>query len=151
MRSAVILLFTLITLNARAQSKGSQKKETGVAVGLSGGYASIKSIVGNYTIGAMLKSKNHISANLEVFGKFSNSDVPVIGELRMGHLFKTIELYAGYGYHCASTDGDKNISDINGLKPAFGVIKYFYKTPLAISAGMSGKIFSVQLGIFGVR
>ena len=152
MKYVVTLFFTLMVYGAEAQSGFSSRKETGVAVGLSGGYSSIKSVVGNYSIGAMLNHQNHISVNLEVFSKASHSDVPVIGELRMGHVFETIELYAGYGYHCASTDGYKSAGDkVNGFKPAFGVIKYFYNKPFSVSAGMSGKIFSIQLGIFGVR
>lgn len=154
------LIFSLLFILVISATCRSQKSyyipnaQTGVAVGLSGGYSSKNSAIGNFSIGAMVKGLNHLSANLQLFGNANKANVPVIGEARIGHVFGTVELYGGYGYHYAGTDyaHDAGIPQFkNGFKPAYGVIKHFYNSLWTIGAGMSDKTFSVQAGIFVIR
>ena len=150
MKLTAFILFTMISACAHAQNYLDQ--ETGVAAGVSAGYSSKQCLIGTLTMGAMFAHHNHVSINLTALGKQSDSDIPAIGEFRIGHGFNNIEIYGGVAYHYASSDGEKFISQhINGWKPAAGIVFKFPETPYTISAGFSGNIYSIQLGIFGVR
>ncbi|MDB5249411.1 MAG: hypothetical protein JWQ40_3805 [Segetibacter sp.] len=156
MKLIVSLLFILgISITAsKAQGRFQPNEETGVAVGLTGGYSSKMSAVGNFSVGAMVKNLNHFSINLQLFGNASAVNVPVIGEARVGHVFGTVEIYGGYGYHYAGTDHahEEGVVEFkSGFKPAFGIVKHFYQSLWTVGAGMSGNTFSLQVGIFAVR
>lgn len=151
MKLTAILLFTLICFTSKAQSFNEPSIGTGVAMGLSGGYSSMHSMIGTYSVGAMLPSRTHISMNMVVLSELKRSDVPTIGEIRVGQLFNTWEFHGGVGYHIAGSDGKITTNPNSGIKPALGVTKYFNNSPWTLSAAMSGKVFSIQLGLFGVR
>jgi hypothetical protein len=147
----IILLFTLPGFAARSQSYYQPNPETGVAMGLSGGYSSKQCMAATLSVGAMLPLQNHISINMVVLSELKNRDIPSIFEARMGHIFNTIELYGGAGYHIAGSDNKIAANTNTGIRPSFGVMKHFYSSPWTISANMSGTIFSLQIGLFGVR
>lgn len=151
MKLTATLLFTLLAIAARCQSYDQPDPETGVAMGLSGGYSSKQCMIGTLSVGAMLETKNHVSMNMVILSELKNADIPSIFEARIGHFFSTIELYGGVGYHLAGSDNKIGANPNTGIRPAFGVIKHFTSSPWTLSAGMSGKIFSLQLGLFGVR
>jgi hypothetical protein len=151
MKLTTTLLFTLLAIAARCQSYGQPDPETGVAMGLSGGYSSKQCMIGTLSIGAMFETKNHVSMNMGILSDVKNADIPSIFEARIGHFFNTIELYGGAGYHIAGSDNKIAANPNTGIRPALGVIKHFNSSPWTLSAGMSGKIFSLQLGLFGVR
>lgn len=151
MRLSKVLVFSLISVAARAQSHTILNPSSGVAMGLSGGYSSKECMIGNLSIGAILETNNHVSVNMTILSQLKNVDIPTIGEARIGHLFNTWEIYSGVGYHLAGTDNKIASNPNTGLRPALGVIKHFNSAPWTITAGMSGRIFSVQLGLFGVR
>ena len=151
MKFATLVLFTLITHSVFAQSYDTRNAETGFAMGVSGGYSSKQCVVANLSAGAMLLDQNHVSVNMVILGSVKNPDIPSIFEGRIGHIFNTLEVFGGAAYHIAGSDG-KISSNINtGIRPAYGVIKHFYNSSFTLSAQMSGKIFSFQVGIFGVR
>ena len=108
-------------------------------------------MTGTLSLGAMFETKNHVSMNMVLLSELKNSDIPSIFEARIGHFFNTFELYGGAGYHIAGSDNKIAANPNTGLRPAFGVIKHFTSSPWTLSAGMSGKILSLQLGLFGVR
>jgi hypothetical protein len=148
----ILLFLTLLVLTASSKAQRFfPPAETGVAVGLSGGFASNNCFVANYGLGTMLHGQNHLSLNLEIFSKIRSSDIPSIFEARMGHSFSGFEVYGGAGYHMLGHDGSKIVSAKEGIKPAYGVIKHFDNSIWTVGAGMSGSIFSLQLGIFGIR
>lgn len=147
----LIVLFTLFSIAGYSQSYYDQNPETGVAMGISGGYSSKQCMVGTFTVGAMLPSQNHVSMNMVILSELKNKDIPSIFETRIGHVFNTWELYGGAGYHIAGSDGKIATNPNTGIRPAYGMIKHFYNSPWTLSAGMSGKIFSLQVGLFGVR
>jgi hypothetical protein len=151
MKLTTSLLFTLFSIAARAQSYEVPNPPTGLAMSLSGGYSSKECMIGTFSIGAMLETNNHVSVNMIILSELKKSDVPSIGEARIGHLFNTWELYGGVGYHLAGSDNKIASNPNTGIRPAFGVIKHFNSSPWTVSAGMSGKMFSLQLGLFGVR
>jgi hypothetical protein len=151
MKLFITLLVTMISITARSQSYNEPCTGTGVAMGLSGGYSSVHSMIGTYSVGAMLATKTHVSLNMVVLSELKRSDVPTIGEMRVGQLFNTWELYGGVGYHVAGSDGKISTNPHTGIRPALGVTKYFNNSPWTLSASMSGKVFSLQLGLFGVR
>jgi hypothetical protein len=151
MKLTTALFFTLFSFAAHSQSYDVPNPPTGLAMGISGGYSSSESIIGTFSVGAMLANKTHVSINMILLAALQKSDIPTIGEARLGHLFGTWELYGGVGYHLAGSD-DKIVSNPNtGIRPALGLIKHFPSSPWTVSAGMSGNIFSLQLGLFGVR
>lgn len=147
----IILLFTLVCFTARSQSYYQPNAETGIAMGLSGGYSSKQCPIGTLSLGAMFPAQMHFSTNIIILSEIKNPDVPSIFEARLGHVFNTIELYGGAGYHIAGTDNKIATNPNSGIRPAFGIIRHFRSSPWTISAGMSGKVFSLQLGLFGVR
>src|SRR4051812_7821842 len=146
-------LFGLVFLTVTVKAQGFQDdKDTGIAMGLSGGYSSKGCVIGNLSVGEQFKGQNHVSINLQVLGKIAATDVPVIGEVRLGHGFGVFEPYIGVGYHYGSSDADKPLrKQVNGWKPALGILLKIPDTHFTISTGMSGNIFSVQVGVFGVR
>jgi len=149
-----LLIISCISTTTWAQGHYRPDSETGVAVGLSGGYSSRNALIGNFSVGAMLLNQNHLSANLQLFSNANDVNVPVIAEARLGHVFGTVELYGGAGYHYAGTDfahQDGIPQFKNGFKPAYGILKHFYNSAWTVGAGMSGNTFSVQIGIFAVR
>jgi len=149
-----LLLIFGISITSNAQSHFLPNEETGVAVGLTAGYSSKSSFVGNFSIGAMLKDQNHLSVNLQLFNNANRPNVPVIGEGRIGHVFGTVEVYGGCGYHYAGNNysHEPRIFEFkNGFRPAYGVIKHFDQSLWTVGAGMSGNTFSIQIGIFAVR
>jgi|GEM_PF-6259906 len=151
MRLIAFVACIIVSIAARSQRYQPDNK-TGVAAGISAGYSSKQCVIGNMSVGAMLAHHNHVSVNLTAFTKIRDAATPVVAEGRIGHVFTCIELYAGYGFHYASSDGEKYISDrVNGWKPAAGIVLKLPQTPWTISAAMSGNIFSLQLGLFGVR
>jgi hypothetical protein len=151
MKCSPLAVLILLSVSLKAQ-RFQMDRKTGVAAGISGGYSSKNCTIGNLSLGWMFKKQNHVSINLQVLGKIDAADIPVIGEARFGHSFGAVELYGGLGYHYASSDGEKFINDyVNGWKPGYGIIFKFPQTPFTVSAAMSGKIFSIQAGIFGVR
>jgi hypothetical protein len=151
MKFITISIFVLISFKVQAQFSPAANVVTGVAMGLSGGYSSKQSPIGTLSIGAMLHTNNHLSLNMVLLGNTKNAETPSIAEARIGHFFNTWELYGGVGYHIAGAD-DKIASNPNtGIRPAMGIIKHFTSSPWTISAGASGKIFSLQIGLFGVR
>ena len=151
MKLITTLLFILLSFAARSQSYDVPNPPTGLAMGLSGGYSSKQCMIGTFSLGAMLETNNHVSVNMVILSELKKSDIPSIGEARVGHLFSTWELYGGVGYHLAGSDSKIASNPNTGLRPAFGVIKHFNTSPWTVSAGMSGGIFSLQLGLFGVR
>jgi hypothetical protein len=151
MKFTTTLLFALISIVSRSQSCNIPNVATGVAMGLSGGYSSRQSIIGAYSLGAMLPTNTHISLNMVILSELKKSDIPSIGEVRVGQVFDAWELYGGIGYHLAGSDNKIITNSNTGIRPALGVIKYFNNSPWTISAAMSGNIFSLQLGLFGVR
>jgi hypothetical protein len=120
-------------------------------MGLSGGYSSKQSLIGSFSVGAMLPGNNHVSLNMILLTPLNQADRPTIGEARIGHFFNTWELYGGAGYHVAGSDNKILTNPNTGFRPAFGVMKHFNSSPWTVSAGMSGKIASIQIGLFGVR
>ena len=155
MKIIASLLFILsVSFSSYGQSHYLPNEETGVAVGLTGGYSSKKSFIGNFSLGAMIKGKSHISINLQGFSDPSAVNVPIIGEGRIGHMLGTVEVYAGYGYHYAGNEYDYKQGYLqfrNGFRPAYGVVKHFDNSMWTVGAGMSGKIFSLQIGILVIR
>ncbi|MDQ6815440.1 MAG: hypothetical protein M3040_17030 [Bacteroidota bacterium] len=151
MKLTTALFFILLSFAAHSQSYDVPNPSTGLAMGLSGGYASTESMIGTFSIGAMLETNNHVSVNMILLNELQKTDVPSIGEARIGHLFSTWEFYGGVGYHLAGSDNKISSNPNTGIRPALGIIKHFNSSPWTISASMSGKIFSLQLGLFGVR
>ena len=147
----LLLLFTCISLASKAQSYYQPNPETGIAMGLSGGYSSKQSMLGTLSIGVMVPTKNHISMNMVILSDIRNSDIPSIFEARYGHVFNSLEIYGGAGYHIAGGDSKISLNPATGFRPAYGVIKHFSNSPWILSAGMSGNIFALQVGLFGVR
>ncbi|HEX8278412.1 MAG TPA: hypothetical protein VF540_06935 [Segetibacter sp.] len=147
----IIVALTLLASTARSQSYYQPNAETGIAMGLSGGYSSKQCMIGTLSLGAMFPARTHFSTNIIILSEIKNPDVPSIFEARVGHVFNTTELYGGAGYHIAGSDNKIAANPNSGIRPAFGVIQHFRRSPWTISAGMSGKIFSLQLGLFGVR
>lgn len=158
MKILSFLLFILIGFSASSQSFAGNE-ETGVAVSLSGGYASNQRATGSFSLGAQVRDnwfsgQNHISADMQVFSDPGKVGTPAIFECRIGHVFNDIvEIYAGYGYHKSKTDAVemKSRGFDSGLKPAFGIVKRSVNSWWIISAGMSGNICSVKLGIMAIR
>lgn len=74
---------------------------------------------------------------------------PAIIESRLSYKILSFELYGGYGYHISSMDNDKIRQQYGGFKPGYGLIKHFGK--IYTAAGMSGSIFTVQIGLFGFK
>lgn len=151
MKLTISLLFIMLGIAAHSQSNYQPNVETGVAMGLSGGYSTKQCMIGTLSAGAMLATNNHISMNMVILSELKNKDIPSIFEARVGHFFNTIELYGGAGYHIAGSDNKISSNPNTGIRPAFGVVKHFLSSPWTVSAGMSGKIVSLQLGLFGVR
>lgn len=151
MKFTTVLLFLILSLTARSQSYNELNRETGVAMGLSGGYSSKQSMIGTLSAGAILGTNNHVSLNMVILSQLRNADMPSIGEARVGHFFHTVELYGGLGYHVAGSDNKIRSNPNTGIRPAVGIIKHFTSSPWTISASMSGNIFSLQLGLFGVK
>ncbi|MCW3112427.1 MAG: hypothetical protein JWR18_823 [Segetibacter sp.] len=151
MKLTTTVLFTLLSLAAHSQSYDVPNPTTGVAMGLSGGYSSKQCMIGTLSIGAMFQTTNHVSVNMTILSEMKRPDIPSIGEVRLGHFLSTWELYGGLGYHLAGTDNKIASNTNTGFRPALGIIKHFNSSPWTLSAGMSGKIFSLQLGLFGVR
>lgn len=147
----IILLFTIITQTVNAQSFNTPNRETGIAMGLSGGYSSKQCVIGTLSIGAMLSSQNLVSMNMVVLSEIKNPNIPTIFEGRVAHFFNTIELYGGAGYHIAGSDNKIATNPNTGIKPALGVVKHFQSSPWTVGAGLSGTIFSIQVGLFGIR
>jgi hypothetical protein len=150
MKWITFLLLTLLTNAVRSQSN-EPNPETGVAMGLSGGYSNKNCMIGTFSIGAMLQTRYHVSMNLTILSQMDRVDIPSIGEARVGRFFSTYELYGGMAYHLAGSDNKISSNPNTGFRPAFGVIKHFTSSPWTIGAGMSGKVFSLQLGLFAVR
>lgn len=151
MRCLVTITTLLLTISCKAQ-RLFQEKENGLAVGMSGGYSNKNCTIGNISLGAQLPDRNHLSFNLVILGKLLDGDIPAIGEVRIGHQFGPLELYGGYGYHYAGHDANGMYNaNINGWKPAWGCIFRVPDTPFTISPSISGKIFSIQVGIFAIR
>ena len=158
MKIFTFFVFTLISLAASSQCT-MRNEESGIAVGLSGGYASNQLLTGNFSIGAQFADKifsgqNHFSVNLQIFSNPSKVGTPVVFEGRLGHVINnTLEIYGGYGYHKAKTDASENKSGgfASGFKPAYGIIKKSKNSWWTVAAGMSGNVFSLQLGIFAIR
>ncbi len=136
-----------------------RNEESGIAVGLGGGYASNQRVTGSYSVGTQLKNnwmsgKDHLSANLQIFSNTSMVGTPVIFEARAGHVFNNlIEIYGGYGYHMLKSDAAsiKSSQLASSFKPAYGIMKRFDRSWWTVSAGVSGNIFSVQLGMLVIR
>ena len=153
----VVGLFFMLFLNitpGNAQSYFRPNEETGVAIGVTGGFSSKNSLIGNFSLGAMIKGKSHLSINLQAFSNASEVNVPVIAEGRMGYMLGTVEIYGGAGYHYAGNEYDHQEGYFqfkNGFRPTYGAIKHFNNSLWTVGAGMSGKTFSVQIGIFAVR
>lgn len=144
-------LFILLTFAAKSQSYDTPNAASGVAMGLSGGYSTKQSVIGTLSIGAMVKTRTHLSLNVILLGNTKNSEIPSIGEARVGHFFSTWEVYGGAGYHVAGSDNKIASHPNTGIRPALGIIKHFTSSPWTISAGMSGQILSIQIGLFGVK
>ena len=151
MKFTTTLLLTLISFAANSQSYDVPNPSTGLAMSLSGGYCSKECMIGTFSVGGMLKTNTHVSVAMIILSELKKSDVPSIGEARVGHLFNTWEVYGGVGYHLAGSDNKMYSNPNTGIRPALGVIKHFKSSPWIVSAGMSGRIFSIQLGLFGVR
>ena len=151
MKFILILLYVGIVTAAYSQSYNERDRETGVAMGLSGGYSSKQCMIGTLSVGAMLPAYNHLSVNMVVLSALKNADIPSIFEARIAHVFATFELYGGAGYHIAGADNKIASNPNTGIRAAYGIIKHFYNSPWTVSAGMSGNIFSLQIGLFGVR
>lgn len=150
MKTLTILLLILLSERAMSQDYNLTGTEHGIAMGLTGGISSKQSVIGTLSLGTMFRA-NHLSMNMLVLSEIRNPDVPTIFEGRFGHVFNTVELYAGAGYHIAGTDNKITSNPNTGLRPGFGIIKYFNNSPWIISAGMSGSLFSLQVGVFGIR
>lgn len=151
MKLIIVLLSTILITSARAQLREVPNPSTGVAMGLSGGYSSKECMIGTLSLGAMVKGNHHLSINLTALSDIKNPEIPSIGEVRIGHFFSTWEFYGGAAYHLAGSDHKVYSNPNTGLRPAVGVIKHFTSSPWTLSAGMSGRIFSLQLGLFGVK
>lgn len=151
MKLTTTVLFTLLGLAGHSQSYDVANPSTGVAMGLSGGYSSKESIIATLSVGAMFQTVNHVSLNMTILSEMKSPNIPSIGEVRWGHFISTWELYGGLGYHIAGTDNKIASNPNTGFRPCLGIIKHFESSPWTLSAGMSGKIFSLQLGLFGVR
>ena len=156
-QTITLLLILSLSIVASSQRRYKINEETGVAIGLSGGVTNKHSLTGNFSIGGMFKNLNHASINLQVFSNARTVGVPVIGETRLGHVFGTVELYGGVGYHYAGNRFNKGVDDAhypigqsfsgykNGFKPAYGILKHFHQSLWAVGAGMSGNIFSLAV------
>ena len=151
MKLTITLLFTIISLASWSQYNNASDRSTGVAMGLSGGYSSKQSVIASYSLGAMLPTSTHLSINMIVLSELKKSDLPSIGEVRVGQVFNTWEVYGGAGYHIAGSDSKIATNPNTGIRPALGLIKYFNNSPWTVSASMSGNIFSLQVGLFGIR
>jgi hypothetical protein len=151
MKFISFIVFIVISSKAAAQFYDNANVATGVAMGLSGGYSSKQSAIGTLSVGAMLATNNHLSLNMVLLGNTKNAEIPSIAEARVGHFFSTWELYGGVGYHIAGADDKITTNPNTGIRPALGITKHFTSSPWTISAGASGKIFSLQIGLFGVR
>ncbi|MGI8636501.1 MAG: hypothetical protein ACR2KZ_13980 [Segetibacter sp.] len=151
MKLTAAVLFTLISFASWSQHNSAADRTTGVAMGLSGGYSSKQSVIASYSIGAMLPTSTHLSVSMIVLSELKKSDMPSIGEVRAGQVLNTWEVYGGFGYHIAGSDNKISTNPNTGLRPALGIIKYFKSSPWTLSATMSGNIFSLQLGLFGIR
>lgn len=148
-----LLTAALFLISITANSQQINDKETGVAINLSAGIANNGYSIGRFGVGvATLFSANtrlHSSVNLQVFSNMRSSSTPVMPELREGIMLGTWELYGGIGYHYASYD--KNIGNVNGWRPAYGIEKKFKRTPFTITASCSGRYYSIQIGISAIR
>lgn len=147
----IILLLIVFAPIVKSQSYSKPDRETGVAMGLSGGYSSKQCFVGTLSVGAMLPAQNLISMNMIVLSETKNPDIPTIFEGRIAHFFNTLEFYGGAGYHLASSENKIGSNPNSGVKPAYGVIKHFQSSPWTVAVSMSGSIFSLQVGLFGVK
>lgn len=149
---APVLLFTILSTTGHSQSRSREDAETGgIGMGLSGGYSSKQRAVGTLTLGVILPARTQFSMNMTVLSGLRSRDIPSIFESRVSHFFNTVEIYGGAAYHIAGSDNKITANPNSGLKAAFGIVKHFYRLPWTIAAGMSGNIFSVQLGVFSVR
>ena len=158
-----IILFVSTGFAASAQQhlniksyKPNYRHETGLAINMDGGFTNKHSVTGGLGLGAMFNHMNHASLNLQIFSNAKALNVPVIGEARFGHIFGTLEVYGGYGYHYSSHTNTHNPKAtlnqyVNGWKPGFGVIKHFNQSLFTVGAGLSGNIFALKIGIAAVR
>ncbi|WP_297818525.1 hypothetical protein [Segetibacter sp.] len=151
MKFLSVSFFILLSFAAMSQSYNTRNASSGVAMGLSGGYSTKQSVIGTLSIGAILKTNNHLSLNIILLGNTKNLETPSIAEARVGHFFSTWQVYGGAGYHIAGSDNKIASHPNTGIRPALGVIKHFRSSPWTISAAASGKIVSLQIGLFGVK
>jgi hypothetical protein len=128
----------------------SQAKHLPLVALLSAGYATNNKPIFEGAIG--VKTNNFVIYPLAMKRQLSSSPkVAQVFESRISYNIQSWEVYGGYGYHWAGSDGRKEFQKYQGFKPAIGIIYHPFKY-IIISAGMSGldkyKIFSLQIGIF---
>jgi hypothetical protein len=134
------ILILLIPALSFAQAK--------VGAGLSAGISSKNAAVGSALI-SVQPSNNIVlyPVTITIHSKMSNPTMPVIFEPRIGYKLNTWEVYGGYGYHFAGQDNKPQYKQYQGFKPGAGIIKHLGRV-LIVTAGISGKVATLQLGIF---
>lgn len=144
----IFIACTFILLKCKCQYNYN---EVLPGIGISAGYSSLGCLIGEGYGGLQLNEKVFTGISMKVHSKSSNTDYPIIFEPRLGYRFiESLELYGGVGYHTSSTDIKKSDKP-SPYNIGAGLIYHFKESPVVISAGVSGKIYSVQIGIFGVK
>lgn len=141
-----ILLFVLFPVFSFSQLC---KQRTAIGAGLTFGVSSLRTPVAEMYFG--FKAATHIAIYplaIKINGT-SDPTIPQIFETRVAYTRNNWELYFGGGYHFAGQDGKQEFKKYAGFKPGFGVIKHMGK--FIVASGMAGKVWTLQVGVFGFR
>lgn len=141
MKTLIFLIFPLFTI-AQEQPK--------MGAGLMMGYSSKKSLIGEMYFGFRIANNvNLYPICMKLHGYMSDVDMPVIYESKLSYRINSWEVYAGPAYHFIYMDNKEMFRKHGGLQPAAGIMYHINK--VVISAGMSGEVYSVQLGFFNFK
>lgn len=147
MKLLILLLFPLFSF--AQQTKCTNRLPLGV--GLTGGYSSLHSAVGEMYFA--IKASEHViiyPMSVKVHTQMDNPAIPIIFEPRIAYKLHNAELYVGYGFHAAGQDGKAEYRKYTGMKPGAGIIYHLTKN-IIVTTAISGRVATIQLGLFTTK